>query len=195
MPEARRVERTGFQLGNHVFLPQGAPAPLSRLALAQRSPISGAKPPACLERVAQSGGPGPTELLRNGEFCGHGEPTYSVFDLIIEGDRELEVSIIPAEDGGTERFLARPAKRRGDWVVVYSRAWCSEGRLTGEVQTVPADAAEHAIDPSGHSRFRIAIGLEYPPDCASADDVTWIAVAVESTSGSFRGILCSEEWP
>jgi hypothetical protein len=133
--------------------------------------------------------------LRDGKFCGHGEPTYSVFDVVHDGERELQISISATEDKGTVRFLIRPAHQEKDWVVLFSRSWSDEARVPKGIEVVRAGESQPSVHPNGSSRFHVAVGLEYPPDCASENEITWIAIAVQAVDGLFREILCSEEFP
>lgn len=188
-----------FRLGDHQFISPEENAPQSRLEQKNRRPIRGATPPSHLMGVAvEARGDGPSAALMNGEFCGHGEPTFTVFDIEIDGSRELEIAIetddelmLDEEDEDGEegeapirRLLARSPGSDGPWTVIHDATWGvdDEGMRTfpwcpprvevdsdGEIEPVMTDDGEPHL-------ARLSIGLEYPPDAQSAGDVSWVVV-------------------
>jgi hypothetical protein len=72
------------------------------------------------------------------EWAGHGEPTYTVFDIEIDGSRELEIAVesddeslhdeveeADEEDEGPmiRRVPARAPGSDGPWTVIHDVAW------------------------------------------------------------------------
>jgi hypothetical protein len=46
--------------------------------------------------------------------------------------------------------------------------------------------------PTGKTGFLVAIGFEYPIECTSTNDVSWVAVALQE-DGESEGIICVDE--
>ncbi len=181
----------GFRLGNHEFLePGGPPAPLSRLTQQPRFPIADAPPPKFAAPFCAPADPnGPAALLASGEFCGHGEPTFTVFDLALDGQRQLELAV-PYEQDAAPTLQARPAGSRAPWRTLLNLAeifdYCRGQQCSAAPQSI-ADEEGHILP------VRAAIGFEYPCEATSAEDVSWIAVAVEYGDEREKMIMFSEE--
>lgn len=197
-----------FKLGDHQFILPEQNAPLSRLEQENRRPIRGATPPSHLVGVAvEARGDGPSAALMSGEWAGHGEPTYTVFDIEIDGSRELEIAVESddeslhdeVEEGDEEdegpmirRVLARAPGSEGPWTVIHDVAWgvdeaegvrtfpwCPAGvELDDDDEIEPVTTEEDELE-----TFRVSIGLEYPPDAQSAGDVSWVTVVAMPVDG------------
>jgi hypothetical protein len=128
-----------FKLGDHQFISSEETAPISRLDQTDRRPIRGATPPSHLADAAvETRGDGPSAALMSAEWAGHGEPTYTVFDIEIDGSRELEIAVesddeslhdeveeADEEDEGPmiRRVPARAPGSDGPWTVIHDVAW------------------------------------------------------------------------
>jgi hypothetical protein len=179
------MAKAGFVLGDHQFLDPAENGPLSRFDEPKRQ-ILGAPPPSFLDgiaREASKNSPAAKALLK-GEFCGHGEPTMTVFDVVIDGEDVLDIAVRmdeeDEEDEEMEANLPLVAVRTpgGDWVAIFRREWEeAQATLEGTPRTTltPAEAAQ--LDPDMR-RGRVAIGFEYPCDATSRDDVGWLTIDV-----------------
>lgn len=172
----RDTAKKGFVLGDHTFLHPSVNGPLSRLNKPARQ-IRGAPPPMLLEGMTRDAGKASMaakELLK-GKFQGHGEPTIAIFDIVLEGEEELEIGAIDgAEDGGyTLVAVRRPG---GTWRAVYRAEWAAGQATLEGVQAKPVSAKEAAAMQTDEGR--VAVGLEYPCDATSRDSVTWITVDI-----------------
>ncbi len=182
---------TPFRLGDHEFLePGGPPAPLDRHLQRPRKPIVGAVAPSFVERLAVPPLPdGPAALLLDGSYCGHGEPTFTVFDLAIEGSREVELAV-PFEDPDEPSVRLRPAGSDGPWQTLLALhelfEYCTYDGSGNPPQPI--------TDQSGHILpVRVAIGFEYPVEAISAEDVSWVAIAIEYGAEREQAIVLSME--
>lgn len=188
---------SGFRMGEHQFYAPGEPAPLDRGDAVNKRPIRGAIPPVWLKRIADEADPsGPGRFLADGEFCGHGEPTFGVFDVVLDGQSELELAFLESES--RMRVLARPARACGTWTLLHDSNWFEysggqpnlpSGRCVGDH---PA-AAPFQTTSGETARFKVAVGFEYPCECTSESDVSWIAVAVDCVNDAQAGVCFSAE--
>lgn len=170
----------GFVLGDHQFQDPSEPGDLDRLDAPKRQ-IRGAPPPTYLDGIARESGPGSpaAQALLEGEFCGHGEPTMTVFDIVIDGDEELEIGLVPAED--QEETGANPdvlAVRRpgGEWIALFRSAWEMELQGLAGVGRTPLTPEELEGMHPEIARGRASIGFEYPCDATSRDEVSWLTI-------------------
>ena len=179
-----------FTLGDHAFDDSGKAAPLSRLNRKNRRPIQNAAPPPFLSGFTRQPPTSPAAaVLVQGTFCGHGEPTYTVFDVVIGMHERLDVVTFfdedaeeedDAEDGrSAAAVLVRPTGETGPWLVIYSEMWRDEG---GDLY--PPDSPEWKTFDEEEERdvmetaepSRVAIGFEYPSDADSINEFSWIAI-------------------
>lgn len=186
-----------FTLGDHTFDDSGKAAPLSRTKRKGKRPIAGAQPPPFLAGfVREPATSEASKVLVQGTFCGHGEPTFTVFDVVIGGHERLDVVTFfesetnedkpedEDEDGESEgedaaAVLVRPCGETGPWLVIYSREWKNEyGDLyppdAPEWHTFDADEEQDVAETAQPAL--VSIGFEYPPDADSINEFSWIAV-------------------
>ncbi|MFG0242771.1 MAG: hypothetical protein ACF8R9_08310 [Phycisphaerales bacterium JB054] len=174
MSEAGMSE-AGFVLGDHRFLHPSVQGPLSRMYDPKRQ-IKGAPPPTYLEGRAVEAGPDSlvASALLEGRFCGHNEPTMTVFEVVIDGHADLEIGAVLGDEGLA--ILAVRAPGSDEWFAVYRDSWAEEQQTLEGVDTPPMSAEEIAqIDPD-IARGRVAIGFEYPCDATSRDCVSWMTI-------------------
>lgn len=173
-------DKRGFTLGNHTFLHPSVNGPMSRHTAPKRQ-ILGAPPPAYLEglvREATKQSPAAKELLR-GKFCGHSEPTMTVFDVVIDGTDMLEVSGIPdAEDEERNVQLLACRVPGGRWVPLFRNTWEELQQTLEGVTPEPVSESEAEQLEVAMMVGRVSIGFEYPCDATSRDTVTWLTVDV-----------------
>lgn len=173
-------QRVGFVLGDHTFLDPSENAPFSRLRAPKRQ-ILGAPPPSYLDGIARQATPASpaARALLTGQFCGHGEPTMTIFDIVIQGVETLEIGAIPDPDApaaGRNLPLLVARKPGSRWRILFRGDW-EEARATLENVNIALSPAELAsIGSFGNGRA--AVGFEYPPDATSRDTVAWLAVDV-----------------
>ena len=177
-PEAPR----GFTLGDHTFLAPSQPSDSFARWEAPKRQIKGAPPPTCLDGLVREAGPDSiaARSLRDGAWCGHGEPTLSLFDVVIDGQDLLEISVIDDPED-TERecnhlaIVVRPPGGQ-EWKPVFRREWEDRQETLQGVSFTPLSAKEAAAVARKSMRGRVSVGLEYPCDAESRDTVSWIEI-------------------
>lgn len=174
-------KQAGFQLGDHRFLHPSANGPLSRLEAPKRQ-IIGAPPPAILDGIARESTKksAAAKELSKGTCCGHGEPTMTIFDIVIDGAEDIEISWIP--DQGIEEglnplvFVARTPG--GAWVTLFRRQWEEAAATLEGITRKPLSTSEIKKIDDDSAKARVAVGFEYPCDATSRDTVTWMTIDV-----------------
>lgn len=178
-----------FRIGDHTFDDSGKAAPLSRIKQKNRSPIANAEPPPFLGGCVREAKSLASSVLVKGTFCGHGEPTYTVFDIVVDGADRLDVVTFfegdeDEEDGdeGEQEaavVLVRPCGGTGPWLVVYSVEWRDE---SGDLYP-PSEPEWHTFDEEEAADVMetaepslVSIGFEYPPDADSLGEFSWLAI-------------------
>ena len=172
----------GFTLGDHTFLAPSQPSDSFARWEAPKRQIKGAPPPTCLDGLVREAKPDSmaARSLRDGAWCGHGEPTLSVFDVVIDGHDLLEISVIEdPEDADRERnhlaIVVRPPGGR-EWKPVFRREWEDRQETLQGVSFMPLSAEEAAAVARKALRGRVSVGFEYPCDADSRDTVSWIEI-------------------
>ncbi len=172
----------GFVFGNHQFLAPGERAPPRRPGRA--APIAGAPAPACfagMVRPAGAASPAAGALLR-GDFCGHGEPTYTVFDVVLDGHDVVDVCVEHDDESEVRLVLCRAGPTH-PWRVLFDAAWVEQGEGLIGLEAGPAGAEQVARITSHTERGHAAVGLEYPHDAGSAEEVSWLTIHVRDPGG------------
>lgn len=168
-----------FKMGDHEFIEPGQLAPLDRVDQQPRAPIQGAVPPDHLADVLQEADPnGPARLLLDGRFCGHGEPTYGVFDV---AGSQTGLELWWGEAESTARVMAR--EPGAEWFELFDSSRHPQGSPTE--RQADLGSPEPMASPQGATKFQISVGFEYPVECTSQDDVSWIAIIVEAIGEDF----------
>jgi hypothetical protein len=173
----------GFTLGDHTFLHPSQPGPMSRLSAKKRQ-ILGAPPPTILDGIAREAtakSPAAKALFK-GEFCGHGEPTMTIFDIVIDGVSELEISgVMDEDDPDNEQNLPLVVVRKpGDkkWTVLFRREWEERGAGLEGVKRTPLSPSDASDVNEEIGLGQVSVGFEYPCDAESKDGVSWMTVDV-----------------
>lgn len=127
---------------------------------------------------------GPAAHLRDGSWCGHGEPTRAVFDLRTPGGAGAAVELpVDGADGA-------PTVRFGD-VVAYDARRHPASAFEATARAAPTRAFE--CPRCGSARFQAAVGFEVPSDASSDDDTTWFALALACVSCGWSGLVWDDE--
>lgn len=175
------MSRVGFKLGDHQFLHPSQNGPLSRLREPKRQ-IKGAPPPTYLDGRAEEARPDSPVArdLFEGGCCGHGEPTMTIFEVVIDGHRTLELgAVMDEEDEAYERnmlLMAVRAPGSDRWFALFRREWEDAMETLTGVTDRPLTPEEVASIHPDIATARVAIGFEYPCDADSRDCVSWLTI-------------------
>lgn len=168
----------GFTLGDHRFLHPSETGPLSRFKARKRQ-IIGAPPPSCFDGLMREATPKSpaAKALFKGKFCGHGEPTMTIFDVVIDGEEFLEITALTDDQDPSANLPCLAVRKPGGrWIALFRREW-EESQATLEgVAPSPLTEAEIAQLNPDTGLGRLAVGFEYPCDATSRDCVSWMTV-------------------
>lgn len=179
----------GFVMGDHQFFDPAQNGSLDRYDLPPRQ-ILGAPPPTCYAGIARESleNSPVNRLIRKGEWCGHAEPTFTAFDIVIDGHEEVEVSAIlepqpetdsegddddDSGDGQLPQLIAARAPG-GAWHALFRHAWTQGQNALREVAGTGCTPEESAQLDEATDLVRAAVGFEYPCDAQSPDDASWM---------------------
>ena len=180
--------KAGFTLGDFTFVHPSVNAPLSRFRDPKRR-IRGAMPPTYLQPYLRDAVlPGPADALSDAGFCGHREPTFAIFDVVLNGKSEMEFGVQDA-DGPDRGVCVRPAGGdESDWVLLIrdSLAFTDLAQATAR-PTKPVTRFSHPEQDV--TEVAVALGFEYPPDCGSENEPTWVAVAISRMDRTHATII------
>lgn len=182
---------TGFILGDHQFYGPNDGAPPHAIGTKTKR-ITGAPPPTCLDGlvVESLGKTNPAKKLVKGKFCGHGEPTFTVFDVVIDGVDELEFGAIEYspeeeasqvidEEAGPWVLAVRIPGASGPWHVIFRREWEERSETLSHILRTELSRDEEARLLPEIMVGRASVGLEYPADANSRDEATWMTIVAD----------------
>lgn len=159
-------------------------------------------PPDYLEgRVIPSAGTGPGAYLQDGQWCGHSEPEYEVFDVQAGNENIFSIQLPDLEDGNDSDELTAPVvvvhSDSGVTFPVYdprkhpaSLFYTEEGDF--EFEPAPLLSIFHCPN-CGQRRFHISVGFEVPGDSLAPNDTTWFALAAKCAACGWGEIIYDDE--
>jgi hypothetical protein len=192
-----------FTLGDYTFTRDAANTITARQKAFKKlrpkgGPIRGAKPPRAFAGIAVEAtkdSPAAVNLLK-GIFCGHGEPTYTVFDLKMPGAKKTGVCAIfqdPEDPWAADPKLVVLFEADEDGApmegkkgrVIWRQEW---GELLETLREIEAEEFDFEADVNEEDEDEVitiigggvvAVGFEYGADTFSEDDVTWLTIDVQ----------------
>ena len=159
-------------------------------------------PPDYLEnKVVPSTGTGPAALLQDGEWCGHAESEYDVFDVQAGNENIFSLQLPDLDDDNDSDELTAPV------VMVHSAAgiafpvydtrkhpaslfYAGEGQ--SEFEPSPLQPAFHCPN-CDHQQFHLSVGFELPSDSRSPNDTSWFALAAKCVACGWAEIIYDDE--
>jgi hypothetical protein len=134
---------------------------------------------------------GPSRLLADGAWCGHGEPEFVIYDVHEEGE-DAFVLILPSE---TYPALCAVSARRlgGSPFFVYDPRRHPASVYAGGLREHPYHTSEYRCSWCDAQGFRLSVGFEIPGDSASPEDTSWFALAIECVSCDQQKLVFDDE--
>ncbi|MDB4944556.1 MAG: hypothetical protein JWP97_4090 [Labilithrix sp.] len=123
---------------------------------------------------------GPSVLLADGSFCGHGEPRFGVWDLAVDGSKELVVELpLPEEEKRLWPVVrVASAKSTKEKVLAYDSRAVVSAAGSGAASGKPTGTKGLACPSCTGRIFQVSVGFEIPDDATSPEDTSWFALAV-----------------
>ncbi len=145
------------------------------------TPLSTFESPTFLSGLVHPAVSNASEELKKGKFCGHGEPTFAVFDIAIDEQVELELAawMGNSETQDPELLLARVPGTGTKWLTLFNQKWFTpEGnlKLPDSPQWIEVPLDDKRIDSKGLVIASLAIGFEYPSDAQNENDISWLTI-------------------
>ncbi len=151
-------------------------------------------PPTYLSKMAvPTSGGGPSSLLIDGTWCGHGEPLFGVYDIRTTNAALFFVQL-PSGPAYPELPAVTVASPTQEAFFVYDprkHPASLFANIEGEFPLKPS--APFACPSCGCQSFALAVGFEIPSDSSGPDDVSWFALAAECSKCKWHGIIFDDE--
>jgi hypothetical protein len=158
-------------------------------------------PPDYLEgKVVPAAGTGPAVLLQDGQWFGHGEAEYDVFDVQVGNENTFSVQLPDLETDNDGDELTAPV------VMVHADSGVTfplyDPRKHPASLFYPEDETEFEASPlqptfrfpnCDHQRFKIAVGFEIPRDSETPNDTSWFALAAKCVACGWGEIIYDDE--
>ncbi len=151
-------------------------------------------PPTYLQgRVAIPRPDGPARHLLDGRWCGHGEATFSVFDIRSSESGGLSL-VLPAD----LRYPALPAvaveSPAGERFLIYDPRQYTASVFAIKTREFPyAPGPAYRCRVCGCERFDASVGFEIPEDSSGPEDTSWFALAAQCRHCGQSGIIFDDE--
>lgn len=134
---------------------------------------------------------GPSQLLADGSWCGHGEPEFAIYDVHEESEDAFVLSF-PSDPYPS--LCAVSARRLGGIpVFVYDPRRHPASVYVGGRREHPYHSSEYRCSWCNSQTFRLSVGFEIPGDSASPEDTSWFALAVECVACDQQKIVFNDE--
>jgi hypothetical protein len=141
---------------------------------------------------------GPSGLLKDGSWCGHGESKFHVFDVGITVNETFQV-FLPCEDAETGVNLpvvqvVSSVDASASFLVYDSRKHPSSIFAMGSYDNQePCFDGQLLCPHCNRHRFRLSVGFEVPVDSMNDNDTTWFTLAATCTNCGSNGIIYEDE--
>lgn len=151
------------------------------------------------DKVMPAAGTSPANLLKDGEWCGHGEAEYGVFD-VQAGKENTFFLQLPDLDHDMDEITAPVVMVHSDTGITFpiydtrkhpaSLFYPEEG--DNEYEPSPLQPALRCPN-CNHHKFRISVGFEIPADPMGPNDTTWFALAAKCVECGWQEIVYDDE--
>jgi len=156
-----------------------------------------ATPPDYLEgKVIPAAMTDPASLLQDGQWCGHGEPIYNIFDVRLANDDLFTLQLPESDDDAQVPPMVMVKSDSGVTFAIYDSR-------KHPASTYHPDNSSGSAAPRLQSlfhcpncdkqRFKIAVGFEVPSDSQSANDTSWFALAAKCVACNWQEIVYDDE--
>jgi predicted RNA-binding Zn-ribbon protein involved in translation (DUF1610 family) len=152
-------------------------------------------------KVVAASNTGPAALLQDGQWCGHGESEYWVFDVQIEGESTFFLQLPDLEEDVDIEDLTAPViiaqSITGIVFPIYDPRRHPASLFYPENGETEYEASSHQsifqCPNCNRQRLKIALGFEVPSDSISPNDTSWFALAVQCASCGWQDIIFDDE--
>jgi hypothetical protein len=132
---------------------------------------------------------GPAKLLKNGDWCGHGEKTFWVYDIFTR-KHDLFTVRLPEPDGVP--VVEVSPKTGGSSIAIYDGRRHPANVFFGS-ERQPVLNSNEECPKCGSSVFRVSVGFEVPADAQSNNDTSWFVLALECEACGLARIAYEDE--
>jgi hypothetical protein len=132
---------------------------------------------------------GPARLLKGGDWCGHGEQIFWVYDIFTR-KHDLFTVRLP-EPSGIPVVEVTPKAGSSSIVIYDVRRHPANVFFVSDKQPVLQQTEE--CPKCGSSVFRASVGFEVPADAESANDTSWFALALQCKACGLARIAYEDE--
>jgi hypothetical protein len=147
-------------------------------------------PPDYLQgKCAKAKQSGPSALLRDGKWCGHGEQEFWIYDIALGKCKQFQVQL-PAP-GGPQVVRATAEDSQEEFAIYDSRRHPANAFVDSKED--PVMQAFEKCPQCSSTWFNTAVGFEVPPDASSRNDTSWFALAVKCLKCANSRIIYDDE--
>ncbi len=143
---------------------------------------------------------GAAGLLHDGQWCGHGEPQYAVFDVQVGNENTFSLQLPDLSDENGGEFTAPVVMVQSDSGLIFpiydprrhpASLFYPENSLTQ--YTASPLQPNFQCPGCGQARFNLAVGFEIPSDSTSPNDTSWFALAAKCVECQWKDLIFDDE--
>lgn len=142
-----------------------------------------------LEKCGTTDPSSPSQLLVGGEWCGHGEQTFWVYDIFTR-NKDLFSVRLPTPDGVP---VVEVVPRSGGEPLVIYDARCHPANVYFGSDQQPVFQPNVTCPKCRSETFQVSVGFEVPPDAVSANDTSWFTLALQCEGCRNRYVAYEDE--
>ncbi len=148
-----------------------------------------------VDKVVPPTDDGPSVLLADGRWCGHGEPRYHVWDVRLHDADAFEVQLPAVSEQDPMPPAVRLTPPGGAAFLLYDprRHLASVFACAGACGVDPRFGYRQICPDCGGRRFKVSVGFEVPDEAAVPNDTSWFALAIECTACRRQVIAFEDE--
>jgi len=155
-------------------------------------------PPDYLEgKVVPPKNGGPAKLLQHGQWCGHGEPRFNIFDIQSGDENTFTLQLSESDDEALNAPIVMVKADSGIEFAIYDSR--KHPASIYNPMYNPPSSGEPKFQPNfqcpncGGQKFMASVGFEVPSDSDSPTDTSWFTLAVKCVGCGWEEIIYDDE--
>jgi len=139
----------------------------------------------------------PATLLKDGQWCGHGERLYRIFDIEIDGENIFSFQLPELDEEELNAAVVMIKSHTGNEFSLYDSRKHPASIYHPDNRFNPSEEAE--LQPTYHcpncdkQEFQVSVGFEIPSDSELPYDTSWFVLAAKCASCGWEEIVYDDE--
>ena len=135
------------------------------------------------------------ELLIEGNWCGHGEELYRIYNIVENGNSVFQI-LLPdteTEESFPTAVSVTSVANQNNFLIYDARKHPASWHAFENADKEPKFSNTYSCNKCNETNFRISVGFEVPGDADRPNDTSWFALATECVQCGNRTIAFDDE--